>query len=77
MKNLANEHKMAQINPKQGFRIHLFVFVLTVPMLWAVWFFTSRTYLWPLWQSAAWAVGLIFHYLGVFVFKSRKNNLNN
>lgn len=74
MRHLANEHKIAPINPIKGFRIHLLVFVLTVPVLWAVWFLTGRTYLWPLWQSAAWAAGLVFHYLGVFVF-NRKNNL--
>ncbi|MCP2025356.1 hypothetical protein L1276_000496 [Flavobacterium sp. HSC-32F16] len=74
MRHLASEPTMAQINPKKGFKIHLFVFVLTVPVIWLTWFLTSRTYLWPLWQSGAWAIGLLFHYLGVFVFKKSKNN---
>lgn len=74
MKNLANEYKVTQVNPQKGFRIHLLVFVLTVPVLWAVWFLTDKTYLWPLWQSSAWAVGLLFHCLGVYVFKNRKAN---
>lgn len=60
----------ASINPKKGFSIHLLIFLLTTPVIWAVWYyFTDRAYVWPLWQTAGWAVGIIFHYLGVFVFK--------
>lgn len=72
MRHLVNEQKVAQINPEKGFRIHLLVFVLTIPAIWLIWFLTDRTYLWPLWQTAAWGTGLLFHYLGVFVFRSKK-----
>jgi hypothetical protein len=72
MRHLANEQKVAQINPEKGFRIHLLV--LTIPAIWFIWFFTVRTYLWPLWQTAAWGIGLLFHYLGVFVFRSKKTS---
>jgi hypothetical protein len=69
MRHLANEHTIAQMNPIKGFRIHLLVFVLTIPAVWVIWFFTDRTYLWPFWQTAAWGTGLGFHYLGAFIFK--------
>jgi 2TM domain len=62
-----------QINLKKGFRIHLLVFLLAVPAMWIVWFLTDRAYMWPLWSTPAWAIGLLFHYLGVFVFKKSKN----
>jgi small-conductance mechanosensitive channel len=74
MRHLANEHTIAQINPIKGFRIHLLVFILTIPTVWAIWFFTDKTYLWPLWQTTAWGTGLLFHYLGVFVFKRKINH---
>ncbi|MDR6763709.1 hypothetical protein J2Y38_003933 [Flavobacterium sp. 2755] len=70
MRHLANERTIAHIDPKKGFRIHLLVFVLSIPAIWTIWFLTDRTYLWPLWQTGAWAVGLLFHYLGVFIFKN-------
>ncbi|KRB59580.1 2TM domain-containing protein [Flavobacterium sp. Root186] len=70
MRHLANEHTIAHIDPKKGFRIHLLVFVLSIPAIWIIWFLTDRTYLWPLWQTGAWMVGLLFHYLGVFIFKN-------
>jgi hypothetical protein len=57
------------IDPKKGFKIHLIVFLLATPVSWLVWYLTDRTYLWPLWSTLAWGVGVLFHYLGVFVFK--------
>lgn len=63
------------IDPKKGFRIHLLVFVLVTPVIWLIWYLTDSAYPWPLWSTPAWAIGVIFHYLGVFVFK--KNSKNN
>ena len=61
------------VNLKKGFNIHLLVFFLAVPAMWIVWYVTDRTYMWPLWSTPAWALGLLFHYLGVFVFKKPKH----
>lgn len=74
MTHLANRSTAAPINPLKGFRVHLLVFILTVPALWLVWYFTGSSYPWPIWSTPAWAIGLWFHYLGVFVFKKRKDN---
>lgn len=63
----------APINPKKGFKIHLLVFLLVTPAIWLVWYLTDRTYPWPLWSTPAWAIGVLFHYLGVYVFKKSKN----
>ncbi len=62
------------VDPKKGFRIHLIVFLLATPAIWLVWYFTDTTYPWPLWSTPAWAVGVLFHYLGVFVFKRKPSN---
>lgn len=60
-----------KLDPKKGFKIHLLVFLLAIPASWIVWYFTDRTYLWPLWSTAAWGIGVLFHYLGVFVFSKK------
>lgn len=67
-------YNATHVNLKKGFRIHLLVFLLATPAIWLVWYLTDRTYPWPLWSTAAWAIGLLFHYLGVYVFKQSKNN---
>ncbi|MFX1704080.1 2TM domain-containing protein [Chitinophaga sp. CC14] len=62
------------INAAKGFKIHLIVFLLATPAIWLVWYLTDRTYPWPLWSTPAWAIGVLFHYLGVFVFKKSGNS---
>ncbi|MBO9562082.1 MAG: 2TM domain-containing protein [Niastella sp.] len=62
------------INAAKGFRIHLIVFLLVTPAIWLVWYLTDTTYPWPLWSTPAWAIGVLFHYLGVFVFSKSKKN---
>lgn len=72
MRTNLNTTATTKKNAKLGFRIHLLVFLLTTPILFLVWYLTSTTYPWPLWSTPAWALGVIFHYLGVFVFKKNK-----
>lgn len=71
MRHFSKEHKTAHVDPKKGFRIHLLVFVLVNPVIWITWQLTDNSYPWPLWQTMSWTVGLLFHYLGVYVFKKR------
>ncbi|WP_446717940.1 2TM domain-containing protein [Dyadobacter sp. OTU695] len=71
MTNLSNWDATAKENAKKGFRIHLLVFVLVTPAIWLIWYFSGKAYPWPLWSTPAWGIGLLFHYLGVFVFKKR------
>lgn len=62
----------APVKLEKCFNIHLVVFLLAVPAIWLIWPLIDQTYLWPLWQTGAWATGIVFHYLGVFVFKKAK-----
>lgn len=65
----------AETARKKGFKIHLTVFLLATPLIWLVWYLTDRTYPWPLWSTPAWAIGVLFHYLGVYVFnRSRRTS---
>ncbi|WP_342083618.1 2TM domain-containing protein [Dyadobacter sp. OTU695] len=64
----------APVDFKKGFNIHVLVFLISVPALWLIWSVTNQAYLWPLWQTGAWGTGIIFHYLGVFVFKKAKRH---
>jgi hypothetical protein len=66
--------KSAPIDPKKGFRIHLLIFLLVTPVIWLLWYLTDRAYPWPLWSTPPWALGVLFHYLGAFVFKRSKDN---
>jgi hypothetical protein len=63
----------AQKNARLGFRIHLLAFIILTPIMWFVWYLTDTTYPWPLWATPAWALGIVFHYLGVFVWSKKHN----
>ncbi|GGM96915.1 hypothetical protein GCM10010967_33360 [Dyadobacter beijingensis] len=71
MTNLTKWDEISKEKAKKGFRIHLLVFVLVTPAIWLVWYFTAQSYPWPLWSTPAWGIGLLFHYLGVYVFAKR------
>lgn len=66
-----NRNAPVPIDSKKGFRIHLVVFLLATPVIWLVWYLTDTTYPWPLWSTLAWAIGIVFHYFGVFVFRKK------
>lgn len=74
MTHQSNLLAVTKVNLKAGFRIHLLVFLLVTPAVWLVWYLTDRTYPWPLWSTPAWAIGVLFHYLGAFVFRKSVNN---
>jgi hypothetical protein len=44
------------------FKHHLVVFLIVNLLFWAAWFFSGTGYMWPLWPTALWGVGLIQHY---------------
>lgn len=56
-----------------SFRYHLASYIVVNAFLWAVWYFSGNNYdqgkfPWPVWPMAGWGVGLVFHYLGAYVF---------
>lgn len=73
MKTKFNIDTKTSKNPKLGFKIHALVFLLVTPVIFIIWYLTDTTYPWPLWSTSSWAIGVLFHYLGVFVF--RKNRI--
>lgn len=74
MKQRINRGASAPLNPKKGFRIHLLVFILTLPVLWTVWYLTDRSYPWPVFSTVGWSIGIFFHYMKVFVFNKSSNS---
>ena len=58
-----------RVEEKKGFFIHLTVYVLVNCLLVIIWAFPSGGgYPWFLWPLGGWGIGILFHFLGVFVF---------
>ncbi len=54
-------HELAR--KRVEFRRNLLSFFVMNAALWLIWFFTGRGYPWPIWVTALWGIGLVFHFL--------------
>jgi hypothetical protein len=73
MSNQITEEEIYQkarkrVEDKKGLLIHAIIYVLVNTMLVIIWATTSRGYPWFLWPLGGWGIGLIFNFLGVYVF---------
>ncbi|HUR09754.1 MAG TPA: 2TM domain-containing protein [Flavitalea sp.] len=58
---------------RASFRYHLFVYVIVNLFLWSIWYFgndqgNQSDYPWPVWSTMGWGIGILFHFLGAYVF---------
>jgi hypothetical protein len=57
-----------RVEEKKGFFSHLAVYIVVNAVLILIWALTSRGYPWFVWPLGGWGIGLVFHFLGVFLF---------
>ncbi|MFC2021038.1 2TM domain-containing protein [Chloroflexota bacterium] len=63
------EQAKKRVEEKKGFYSHLTAYVVVNIVLVLVWAFAAGGgYPWFLWALGGWGIGLLFHFLGVFVF---------
>ena len=61
-----------RVEEKKGFFSHLAVYVLVNILLVIIWAFSAGGgYPWFIWPMGGWGIGLVFHFLGVFVFSQK------
>jgi hypothetical protein len=79
-KNTGRDEELWEIAKRRAsFKYHLGTYLVVIPFLWLVWYLTGSKYSgnhlpWPVWPTAGWGIGLIFHYLGAYVF-SKENGV--
>ncbi|MFC2123007.1 2TM domain-containing protein [Bacteroidota bacterium] len=61
-----------RVEEKKGFFTHLAAYIIVNTMLVLIWAFPAGGgYPWFIWCLGGWGIGLLFHFLGVFVFSKR------
>lgn len=60
-----------RVEAKQGFYVHLAVYVIVGVLLVAIDLSMTPEYTWVQWPLVGWGIGVLFHALGVFVFRGR------
>jgi len=53
------------------FKKHLLTYIVVNIFLWAIWLVNgiyrgSFSYIWPVWVSFGWGIGLVFNYIGAY-----------
>ncbi len=59
---------MLRVEEKKGFIVDLISYIVINTLLVVIWAVTWRGYPWFIWPMMGWGVGVVFHFLGVFVF---------
>ena len=63
------EKAKKRVEEKKGFFIHFTTYILVNILLVLIWAFPAGGgYPWFLWPLGGWGIGILFHFLGVFVF---------
>ena len=63
------EQAKKRVEAKKGFFIHLTVYILVNVLLVLIWAFAAGGgFPWFIFPIFGWGIGILFHYLGVFVF---------
>jgi hypothetical protein len=60
---------------RASFRGHLATYMVINGFFWIIWFFSGGRHYdegsplpWPVWPMLGWGIGIVFHYLGAYVF---------
>lgn len=58
---------------RASFKYHLATYVIINIFLWILWYMSGRHESqnglpWAIWPTLGWGIGLLFHYLGAYVF---------
>ena len=63
------EQARKRVEEKKGFFVHLTVYILVNILLVMIWAFgNGGGHPWFIWPLGGWGIGILFHFLGVFVF---------
>ena len=57
-----------RVEEKKGFFSHLAIYVIINILLVVIWALTGAGFPWFLFPLGGWGIGVIFHFLGTFVF---------
>ena len=59
--SLAERRAMREVEALKDFYQHALVYAAVVPFFWAINLLTSSAYLWAVWPTLSWGLGLALH----------------
>ena len=68
------EQAKKRVEEKKGFFIHLTVYIVVNIVLVLIWVFAiGGGFPWFIFVLGGWGIGLLFHFLGIFVFEKKSD----
>ena len=68
------EEARKRVEAKRGFFIHFTVYIVVNIVLVLIWAFAAgRGFPWFIFPLGGWGIGILFHFLGVFVFGGKSD----
>lgn len=67
------EQAVKHVKEKKDFFIHLLTYIVVNTSIFLVWMISGGGYPWFIWPLFGWGIGLIFHFLSVWVFERQTN----
>ena len=64
----AYERAKKRVEAKQGFYIHLLIYIVVGILLVFINLSTDPQHYWFMWPLIGWGIGVLFHAVGVFIF---------
>ncbi len=75
MQNEKDAHLWEIAKKRASFKYHLVSYIVFNAFFWVIWAFTGQDSYhgysglpWPVWPMMGWGIGLLFHFLGAYVF---------
>ena len=77
MENVKDPELWELAKKRASFKSHLAVYIVMNIFFWLLWYFSGQKdgndrFPWPVWPMLGWGIGVVFHYLGAYVYP--KNN---
>ena len=66
MNNIHEEQLKKDAQKRVEFKRHFLIYIVVIALLWVIWVFSGSEYMWPVWPTAGWGIGVFFHYASVF-----------
>ena len=67
------EEARKRVEEKKGFYIHFGVYIIINLAFVVIWTATGAGFPWFIFPLGGWGIGILFHFLGVFVFSRTSN----
>lgn len=77
MQNEKDPHMWELAQSRASFKYHIVTYILVNSFLWVMWFLNGKHYTgngfpWPVWPMMGWGIGMLFHFLGAYVFPKQR-----